>query len=310
MKLGRNYLKNFLRLLWVLVILWYELVVFHRASGACSWPDSGFPEESRPTHVLLVADPQIIDQRSYPDRNFIVNWLTRFIVDLNLRKNWRAALRSQPDAVFFLGDMMDGGRVDMSDSEYEALYGRFLGIFKLDKKIPRYCIPGNHDTGLGVQHWFSPDARGRYRKHFGPLNREVAFGNHTFVLLDAPGLVEEDYRRHGSGKPYSEWVPARGGSIEFVKSFAKEEHEQPVILLSHIPLSRPEGSNCGPLRERGTIRRGVGVGYQNTLGKDSSRFLLSSLSPILVFRPVVMIMIIATIPMHTLSQEASCTFVR
>ncbi|EEB98997.1 hypothetical protein MPER_01394, partial [Moniliophthora perniciosa FA553] len=86
-------------------------------------------QKSRPTHVLLVADPQIIDQWSYPDRNFILNWLTRFIVDLNLRKNWRAALRSQPDAVFFLGDMMDGGRVDMSDSEYEALYRRFLGIF-------------------------------------------------------------------------------------------------------------------------------------------------------------------------------------
>uniref|UniRef100_A0A0W0FH69 UTP--glucose-1-phosphate uridylyltransferase n=1 Tax=Moniliophthora roreri TaxID=221103 RepID=A0A0W0FH69_MONRR len=256
MKLGRNYLKNFLRLLWVLVIVWYELVVFHKASSACSWPDASFPKKSRPTHVLLVADPQIIDQRSYPDRNFILNWLTRFIVDLNLRKNWRAALRSQPDAVFFLGDMMDGGRVDMSDSEYEVLYRRFLGIFKLDEKIPRYCIPGNHDTGLGVQDWFSPDARVRYEKHFGPLNRQVTVGNHTFVLLDAPGLVEEDYRRHGSGKPYSDWVPVRGGTIDFVKSFAQEEHEEPVILLTHIPLSRPEGSNCGPLREKGTIRRG------------------------------------------------------
>jgi len=39
------------------------------------------------------------------------------VVDLNLRKNWQAALRKEPDAVVFLGDMMDGGRSVMSDEE-------------------------------------------------------------------------------------------------------------------------------------------------------------------------------------------------
>ena len=43
--------------------------------------------------------------------------LSQFIVDLNLRKSWRAVRRQRPDAVVFLGDMMDNGRVDMSDSE-------------------------------------------------------------------------------------------------------------------------------------------------------------------------------------------------
>ncbi len=59
---------------------------------------------------------------------------------------------------------------------------------------------------------------------------------------------------------------------------------QPVILFSHIPMSRPDGSSCGPLRERGTIRRGVGIGYQNTLGKQTSTFLLDSFRPTLIFR--------------------------
>lgn len=54
--------------------------------------------------------------------------------------------------------------------------------------------------------------------------------------------------------------------------------------MTHIPLSRPDSTNCGPLRESGTIRRGVGIGYQNTLGKDSSAFLLEKFRPSLIFR--------------------------
>lgn len=44
--------------------------------------------------------------------------LTRFIVDLNMRKSWRlVALKLKPHVVVFLGDMMDGGRLDMTDDE-------------------------------------------------------------------------------------------------------------------------------------------------------------------------------------------------
>lgn len=60
--------------------------------------------------------------------------------------------------------------------------------------------------------------------------------------------------------------------------------KNPVILFSHIPLSRPDTASCGPLREQGTIRRGVGHGYQNTLGKESTTFLLEQLRPSVIFR--------------------------
>lgn len=39
------------------------------------------------------------------------------MVDLNLRKSWRATLRLKPNAIVFLGDMMDGGRFAMDDVE-------------------------------------------------------------------------------------------------------------------------------------------------------------------------------------------------
>ena len=64
-----------------------------------------------------MADPQILDRRSYPDRPPWLMRLSQSIVDLNLRKSWRAVLRQRADAVVFLGDMMDNGRLAMSDDE-------------------------------------------------------------------------------------------------------------------------------------------------------------------------------------------------
>lgn len=55
------------------------------------------------------------------------------------------------------------------------------------------------------------------------------------------------------------------------------------ILLTHIPLARPESATCGPLSEHGRILKGVGPGYQNLLGSETSRFLLKSIKPDIVF---------------------------
>lgn len=66
---------------------------------------------------MVVADPQILNQRSYPDRSALLVALSQFIVDLNLRKSWKAARRMKPDMVIFLGDMMDGGRDVISNEE-------------------------------------------------------------------------------------------------------------------------------------------------------------------------------------------------
>ena len=127
MTLTRNYyVVNGLRLFWTFTILWYELGIFFHSTRNCHWPDAALSGQGHPTitsrqdgiasHILLIADPQILDHRSY-DRGALLTYLTRLIVDLNLRKNWWAAMRKNPDIVIFLGDMMDGGRFNMSDTE-------------------------------------------------------------------------------------------------------------------------------------------------------------------------------------------------
>ncbi len=60
---------------------------------------------------------------------------------------------------------MDGGRMDMPNSEYvtllgatfrwiltlfiryEEYYSRFKNLFRTKEPIPQWFIPGNHDTG-------------------------------------------------------------------------------------------------------------------------------------------------------------------
>ena len=141
------------------------------------------------------------------------------------------------------------------------------------------------------------DVKSFYIQSFGPLNREFSIQNHTFIGLDAPGLVDEDYQRAAQGRDYDNWNALHEGTVAFVRSVytgtsfepssptSLTAHEdEPVILLSHIPLSRPTTASCGPLREKGTIHRNVGNGYQSMLGKQTTQFLLEILRPSLIFR--------------------------
>ena len=84
-------------------------------------PNSATWARPAPTHVLLVADPQVLDHRSYPGRAPWLMALSQWMVDLNMRKSWWAAAQLRPDAAMFLGDMMDNGRAAMSDAEYVAV---------------------------------------------------------------------------------------------------------------------------------------------------------------------------------------------
>ena len=65
-------------------------------------------------------------------------------------------------------------------------------------------------------------ARRRYTKYFGPHNNRVSIANHTLIMLDAPGLVDEDYRRAGTGKSFEDWQAIPDGTIDFINNFAGE----------------------------------------------------------------------------------------
>ncbi|KAH0827473.1 Metallo-dependent phosphatase-like protein [Lanmaoa asiatica] len=279
-------LRNGLRAVWVLAVVWLELGTFRFALHDCRWPDTRQPHipDSRIVRLLVIADPQIIDRHSYPGRLPLLSALSQYVVDLNLRKSWNSAFRLlRPNAVVVLGDMMDNGRLFMSTSQYEAYFTRYQSIFNMgDSPPPVYYLPGNHDVGLGNLSPFSLEAGTRYTSHFGPRNHRHTIGNHTLVFIDAPALVEEDLLRAERGYPFDSWPAISHGPVEFVKQTASIGSLGPVVLFTHIPLSRPPDASCGPFREKGTIRQGYGFGYQNMLLDGATEFLLQSLKPSLI----------------------------
>ena len=189
-------------------------------------------------------------------------------------------------------------KTQLAHTSYESYFSIFESIFRLPESVPMYYVPGNHDIPLGPNRLFSPQARDRYARHFSAPNKILEIANHSLILLDAVGLVEEDYRRYAAEMQFGEWDGIEGGVIEFVKGLGERELQVranerlthcaeppagPKILLSHIPLARPESASCGPFRESGRISKGAGPGYQNLLGSETSRFLLEALKPSIVF---------------------------
>ena len=102
-----------------------------------------------------------------------------------------------PDAVVFLGDLFDGGRV-IDDLQYDDEFERYNWVFQ--KRLPSvriFNVSGNHDVGafccsvirpavarihccyvlfrlgLGLAQYMNSGTLRRYVNHFGPLNYVV-----------------------------------------------------------------------------------------------------------------------------------------
>lgn len=59
---------------------------------------------------------------------------------------------------------------------------------------------------------------------------------------------------------------------------------KPRVLLSHIPLFRPEGTSCGSGRESSRVlRQGQGQDYQNELDEQTTKWLLENIQPTVVY---------------------------
>ncbi|VDB95220.1 unnamed protein product [Peniophora sp. CBMAI 1063] len=287
-RLRRAPLPSTLRIVWVLIVLWLELGTYYWSTIDCIWPDEPL-SGTNPAHVLLIADPQVLDENSYPDRGPILMALSQAVVDLQLRKAWRTALATRPDAVVFLGDMLDNGRAERGDTEYRKYVDKFNRMFSdtRGRKLPRYYIPGNHDVWLGGDDPLSQLARSRYQTYFGPLNSHATIGGHALVFIDAPHLVEDDatQRRAGVDIETSRWLPETLKELQTTIRLGSRTEDQPprVVLFSHIPLWRDMNVDCGPNRERGTLREGRGFGYENTLSPAISRNLLDGFQPVVIF---------------------------
>lgn len=94
---------------------------------------------------------------------------------------------------------------------------------------------------MGVSSYFSQTIRNNYVKTFGPFNQQITIRNHTFILLDAPGLVDEDYQRSAHGTGFDKWRAIPGGTVAFVKTITRGElcqHPAPYTVLTYLQMPR------------------------------------------------------------------------
>ncbi|RUS22437.1 Metallo-dependent phosphatase-like protein [Endogone sp. FLAS-F59071] len=265
-----------LKLLWLIALLTGEILVFHAATWPCPWPEHtswrSIAPHTQPYHIALVADPQITDQYSY-GYSGVLEYLLEFYTDLYMSKNWRRLNRAlRPDAIFFLGDLMDGGREWSEETRWVAEYKRFMSLFRplYPETTSIYYMAGNHDIGFGE------GVRGgvleRFKQYFNTrTSYEVSLGNHSFVILDTVSL---------SSHSQEVFAPV----AEFLALVPLPAPGQPRILLTHVPLHRSPSDSCGPLRgSKGTITQGIGPQYQNLVTAELTRKILETIRPQRVF---------------------------
>lgn len=226
-------LTTALVLIWLVAVWWGERGIFKSAVAQCEWQNwERWPTEAAPHHVLLIADPQLVDPHTYPGRPWPLSSLTIYYTDLYLRRAYHGLQYSlQPDSTLFLGDLFDGGREWSTGAKYSSPeemykgygqnfwlkeYRRFSKLFLRDWYKGRQIasttaaygrqilasVPGNHD--LGFASGINPQVKARFDAYFGPMNRVDVLGNHSFVSLDTVSLsamdeIDPKTGAHGSG---------------------------------------------------------------------------------------------------------------
>ena len=262
----RSKRNSLLFLLSVGIVLYCEWFYQYLYFYSYSWPLN-----NAEANIVLLADPQVVDRNSYPNRNNIGMKLSEIMSDRYLARNFRLIDKfMKPDAYFFLGDLFDGGR-EWDDEAWFAEFDRFCRIFPYSELIPRVTsLPGNHDVGSA--NTINKLAFERFEKYFGETTTIKSIADHNIVMLDTNAMMDS------ADKEIS------GKIKEFYKILLdNSEVLQPLIILSHVPLYRPDGSDCGPNNEREVIRLRMGYQYVTMVDAAISTDILRNLNPDFVF---------------------------
>lgn len=143
--------------------------------------------------------------------------------------------------------------------------------------IKLYYLAGNHDIGYAAFHSHMPEVIKRYEKAFGARYYQFTAGKVDFIAIDALTL---------DGHPQNDVTSA---TWDFVKNVSKHSSSNPRVLLTHIPLYRPDQTACGPYRSSSIINQRINraaqdneILYQNYITENGTNDLLDSIKPALI----------------------------
>ncbi|KFK35701.1 hypothetical protein AALP_AA4G025800 [Arabis alpina] len=272
-------------LIWAITILYGEMFAFWVPSlFTCSWPHHNLlKSDEKFTKVAIVTDPQLMDKTSFRlSSKTLALEVAQFYTDINMRRSFvQSILPFEPEVVLFLGDYFDGGPF-LPEDEWEESLSRFKHVFGMNSEgkvgdVPTFYIPGNHDIGYSRVASHKLDVIDRYEKVFGNRNRRFMIGNVEFISIDAQAI---------DGNPQKDLALE---VWKFVQNVSSDATSHPRVLLTHIPLYRPDQTPCGPHRRASVIDQRFWrhfqdqeVIYQNYVSQESSKKLLEMIKPVLV----------------------------
>ncbi|XP_042036572.1 uncharacterized protein C630.12-like [Salvia splendens] len=284
-------LTVFLSLFWAMNLLYGEWFAYLVPShSTCCWPHlqrpslpNGVGYSSSYIKIAVIADPQLMDRTSLPlAPKSLALKVVRFYSDLYMRRAFLSSiLPFNPDVILFLGDYFVGS-YNLSDEEWQESLGRFRHIFNLNtnhktSNIKIYYLSGNHDIGYSALYYQKPEIIKRYETAFGARNFKVTIGEVDFIAIDAQTL---------DGHPQGNFTSDTWG---FVENVSKDISSTPRVLLTHIPLYRPDWTPCGPHRSSPIVNQLVHrvdhdreIVYQNYITEKSTNLLLELIKPALV----------------------------
>ncbi|VFQ68971.1 unnamed protein product [Cuscuta campestris] len=282
-------LTVFLTLAWALSLLYGEMFAFWIPYiWSCSWPrpPSSVSKVDNPgdyVKIAVLADPQLMDKTSLrlAPKSLALE-MAQFYTDLFMRRAFLSSIFPfKPDVILFLGDYFDGGPF-LTDKEWLESWSRFKHIFNLDMlqqttNIKLFYLAGNHDVGYAAFHSRMPQVIRRYEKVFGVRNYHFTIGAVNFIAVDAQTL---------DGKPQGIETAT---TWNFVKEVSKNITSRPSVLLTHIPLYRPDWTSCGPYRASPFINQRINrddhdkeILYQNYVTEEHTNHLLELIKPVLI----------------------------
>ena len=101
--------------------------------------------------------------------------------------------------------------------------------------------------------------------------------NHSFIAVDTIGLSGHEHA--------TSYINA----YKFLKSLDSTLQDPPErrILITHVPLWRPENVDCGPRRVTKPIRNFRGYQYQNLIQYPIASQILSIINPSLTISGII-----------------------
>lgn len=179
------------KLLMYPIIIWLCLFSFFRyLQPIISTRSCEFPKGDNPYNILLISNPDLINQDTYPGYGELGLRIRQVPADGYIYKNyWHLIRKLQPQAVVIIGNLMDSGS-KLSEDNYEHVYARFSSIFhphKLQESGIDVWVssPGNKDIGD------DPSALARFRDHFGNPNQVASRADYDLVFLDTVSLEHD-----------------------------------------------------------------------------------------------------------------------